>query len=128
MKKGIPIITKGVSGPKSSHSEIIRNPGSLEALADQIDTFDLHNAADGFIRANDFIEYASNNSTGLDSDKVLQAIEDGIRAGASLVIEAGGRPIQMVTANDAYGACRFYFIGSVKEVAERLKKLLDESK
>ena len=131
------IATKGMGGPKVE--DRINVSPKLEALADDVDIAALHDAADGFIRANDFIEAASDNAQGnLNSDVVLQAIEDGIALGARLARAAGvdglfdtgmsvakrkGRPIQMVTANDAYGVCRFYFIGTVNEVAARLKAL-----
>ena len=102
----------------------IHSSGRLETLADRIDIGDLHNEADGFIRANDFIDFAADSSGSMDHDKALQAIEDGVTLGARLARQADGDPIQVVTANDAYGACRFYFIGPVAEVAARLKKLI----
>lgn len=115
---------KGLGSGKAVGRSGIGNPGSLEALADRIDIADLHEEADGFIRANDLIETVMDNSGGCNTDDVLQAVEDAVELGARLARQADGDPIQMVTANDDHGVCRFYFIGPVSEVKARLKRLV----
>jgi hypothetical protein len=117
--------TPGVGGMDVPPRLKVRNSGRLELLADEVDIGEMHDKADGFIRANEFIEGVSDNSGGMDPDKCLQAVEDGVALGVRLALRAKGRPIQVVTANDAYGACRFYFIGTVAEVARKFKGLVD---
>ena len=83
--------TPGIGG--SGGNDGINCSGRLEVLADGIQIGDMHEAADGFIRANELIEGMMDDTGNYDSDEILQVTEDAISLGARLARTANGRAI-----------------------------------